>query len=193
MNIAGGAVPDVNRRKLSIAEYHQMAAAGIIGAQERVELIHGEIIKMTPIGGKHVNLVNWLNQKLVMAVGDRGIVSVQNPVLLLNDSEPEPDIVVYKPRDDFYGSDIPTSVDALLVIEVADISLRYDRGVKIPLYASYGIPEVWLVDVSAESMTLYLEPSDGSYAQVTSLKSGKPQSLIAASDIHVDLSRLFGR
>lgn len=140
-----------------------MGETGILGEDDRVELIEGEIVEMTPIGARHAACVNRLNRVLTQRLGAEGIVGVQNPIVLGEHDEPQPDVVVLRPREDFYAAAHPRAGDVLLLVEVADTSREYDRVVKLPLYARHGIPEVWLVDLSAEAVETYREPREGTY------------------------------
>jgi Uma2 family endonuclease len=153
-------------RRWTAAEYHQMGEAGILAPDERVELLDGEIIQMTPIGPAHASIVNLLDRRLQAVVQDRAIVSTQNPILLDSHSEPQPDIALLRLCEDWYRQALPTTKDILLVIEVADSSVEYDRKEKIPQYARHAIADVWLVDVSQESLTIFSKPTLGSYASV---------------------------
>src|ERR1700676_1935686 len=137
--------PWVPRRALTVAEYHRMGEAGILARDDRVELIEGQLIAMSPIGSEHSGTVNALNHCLVQAIGQRGVVAVQNPVQLDDLSEPQPDFAVLKPRDDYYRRATPRPNEVLLIIEVADSSLAYDRNVKRSLYARHDVPEFWIV------------------------------------------------
>jgi hypothetical protein len=122
--------PWVSRRPITVSEYHRMAEVGILYEDDRVELIEGHLIAMSPIGTEHAGAVNWLNRALVLAVGDAGIVSVQNPVRLSDRTEPQTDFTVLKPRPDDYRKAPARPEDVLLLIEIADSSLKYDRAVK---------------------------------------------------------------
>lgn len=159
--------PWITRRKLDVAEYHRMAEAGILGPEDRVELIEGELVETAPIGAPHASTVNTLNELLVAAVGQRGIVSVQNPVRLDDHSEPEPDFAVLHRRDHRYRARPPGPDDVLLLVEVADSSLRYDRNAKLPLYAGHGIPEVWIVDVEHRLIEVHRDPTADGYATIS--------------------------
>ena len=130
----------VTRRRFTVHEYHRMAEAGILHEDDRVELIEGELIEMAAIGTRHFTCVNGLNRFLVRSVGDEAIVSVQNPVRLDEYGEPQPDLAVIRPRD--YRESLPMPEDVLLLIEVSDTTLAYDRGVKLPMYARKGMREV---------------------------------------------------
>jgi Uma2 family endonuclease len=125
----------VPKRRFTVDEYYRMAEAGILRPDERVELIEGEIIEMAAIGSRHAAFVKRLNRMLVRGVGARGVVSVQDPVRLSELSEPEPDLAVLEYRADCYAAAHPTPADTLLIVEVADTTLGWDRGRKAPLYA----------------------------------------------------------
>ena len=181
----------LRRHRLNVDEYHRMAEAGILGPDARVELIEGEIIDMAPIGSRHAAVVRQLAHILHQNVGYQAIVSTQNPVRLDEYSEPEPDLALLRPRDDFYATAHPGPGDILLIIEVADTSLRYDREIKIPLYARHGIPEVWLVDLVNERLLRFLEPGPDGYRteeDVTGTARIHPTRL---PKIETDLSTLF--
>ncbi len=149
----------------TVDEYHKMGESGILGEDDRVELIEGELVDMPPIGSPHAGKVNRFNTLLSRAVGNKAVIALQNPVRLGKRSEPQPDIALLRPRDDFYEKSHPLPEDVLLVIEVADTTARYDREVKIPLYAAYGIPEAWLIDLRAKRVEVYLQPSKDGYRQ----------------------------
>ena len=134
--------PQARRHRLTVQQYHHMGEAGILRQDARVELIQGELIDMTPIGSKHAGKVNRLQALLARALQDRAIITVRNPLILGTESEPQPDVMVLRSREDYYESSHPRPQDVLLLIEVADTSDRYDREVKLPLYARHGIPEV---------------------------------------------------
>ena len=158
--------PWVARRALTIAEYHRMGEVGILTERDRVELIEGELVAMAPIGSEHSGTVNALTRLLVEIVGDRGVVAVQNPVQLDDLTEPEPDFAVLKPRPDYYRRATPRADDVLLLIEVADSSLAYDRAVKRSLYARHGIPEFWIVNLTAGEVEVCRTPTGDNYASV---------------------------
>lgn len=160
----------------SVDEYHRMSEAGILSEDARVELIDGEIIKMSPIGSRHVGCVNRLNTLLNRRVGQAAIVSVQNPIHIAEYSEPEPDIALLKPRADFYSQSLATADDVLLIIEVADTSVEYDRDVKLPLYARAGIPETWLANLQQDRVEAYSQPINGVYQKVRHVTRGESLS-----------------
>ncbi|MDQ6728262.1 MAG: Uma2 family endonuclease [Actinomycetota bacterium] len=130
-------------------DYHRMAAADVFGPEDRVELIDGEVVEMTPIGSRHAGCVNRLTRLLTASLGERAIVAVQNPIQVGDLSEPQPDLVLLRPRPDFYAEHHAMPPDILLVIEAAETSLRFDLERKAPLYMAGGIPEVWIVDLVA--------------------------------------------
>ena len=157
-----GAEIPLPRRALSVEDYHRMGEVGLFAPEERLELIHGDLVTMAPIGGPHLHLVNVLAQLFSMQVGRSAVVSVQNPICIPPESEPQPDIVLLRPE--CWGrAAVPTANDVLLVIEVADTTLARDREIKIPLYARHGIPEAWLFDVASASTTIYRYPSSDGY------------------------------
>ncbi len=156
---------DLQRRLFTADEYHRMAEAGVLGEDDRVELVDGEIVEMSPIGSPHAACVDRLNVLLQRLGGVQGIVRVQSPIRLNAHSEPQPDLSILRHRADFYAAAHPTPEDVLLVVEVADTSLRYDRDVKIPLYARAGIAEAWLVDLLNGSVDIFTQPSERGYQQ----------------------------
>ncbi len=154
---------NIQRKTFSTSEYHHMAEAGILREDDRIELIEGEIISMAAIGSYHAACVNRLNQLFTGILSDTVIVSVQNPVTIGDFSEPEPDIALLKPRPDFYAQGHPEPEDVLLIIEVADTSLEYDRDVKIPLYAKAGVTESWIANLGEACVDVYSDPSGWTY------------------------------
>jgi Uma2 family endonuclease len=160
------------RRRFTVDEYYRMAELGILRAGERVELIEGEIIQMEPIGSRHAGCVNRLTQLLVRLVGDDALVTIQNPVRLSDLSEPQPDVAVVRPRPDSYMTAHPGPDEVLLIIEVADTTVGFDRGTKAPLYALAAIPEYWVVDISADTLEVYREPDAVGYRDVRTYHRG---------------------
>jgi Uma2 family endonuclease len=150
------------RARLSVDQFHKMAETGIFSPESRLELIDGELIEMAPIGPRHMHLVNRLTHALVAAVGNTAIVSVQNPVALDDHTETYPDFALLRSQPDREGR-LPTKDDVLLVIEVADTSLQYDRTLKAARYAASGINEVWIVNVAERILEIYREPNNGAY------------------------------
>lgn len=162
----------VARRTFTVDEYYKMAEAGILHEDDRVELIEGEIVNMTPIGSRHMACVKKLNRLFFNRLGDEVIISIQDPLRLIGQSEPEPDVALLKPRQDFYAESPPSASDALLVIEVADTSLLYDLSIKIPLYARAGVVEVWLVDLLQRQVTTFSNPAPQGYQSVQTKRAG---------------------
>jgi Uma2 family endonuclease len=163
---------DVRRRRFTREEYHRMADAGILHEDDRVELIEGEIVLMTPIGRRHAACVAELTRLLVPAVGQRALLWPQNPITLPDESEPQPDIVLLRPRADRYLQDDAHPEDVLLLVEVADTSQRYDRLVKLPLYGRAGVPEVWIVDLPGEVIEICRRPTPTGYTHVERIGRG---------------------
>ena len=162
---------EVTRRRFTVHDYHRMGEAGILHEDDRVELIEGEIVEMAAIGTRHFACVNQLTRSLVREVGDAAIVSVQNPVRLSERLEPQPDMTVIRARD--YEGSLPGPEDVLLLIEVSDTTLAYDRNVKLPLYARAGIPEVWIVDLMGEVIERHTGPSGDGYRRVERARRGE--------------------
>lgn len=160
------------RRSFTVADYHRMAEAGILREDDRVELIEGEIVEMTPIGSRHAGCVNRLTQILSGRIEGRAVVSVQNPIRLGERSEPQPDVALLRPRPDFYAQGHPGPEDVFLLVEVAEGSAEVDRSVKIPLYARAGIPEVWLVDLPTERLEVFRRPGPQGYQDTVRLQRG---------------------
>lgn len=181
----------IKRRQITVDDYHRMGEIGLIGPDERVELIEGEMIDMAPIGSDHASIVNKLNGLLVQAVKEKGILSVQNPVRLSNRTEPEPDFAVLKPRADFYNKQLPTAVDTLLIVEVSNTSERYDREIKLPLYANHGVPEVWLISIERKTLSIYKTPIGDRYQHEQTTDAPGIIALSSLPDVSVDLSTLF--
>lgn len=161
------------KRLFTVSEYYQMAQVGIFSEDDRVELLEGEIIEMSPISSRHASCVDRLTRLFSQRVGEHAIVRVQNPVRLSEHSEPEPDLTLLKPRADFYSTAHPQPEDVLLVIEVCETSADLDRRVKLPLYAQAGIPEAWLIDVAQEQIEVYRVPSVQGYGETQTLTRGQ--------------------
>jgi Uma2 family endonuclease len=163
----------IQKHYFSVDDYYRMADAGVFPIDARVELIEGEVIEMSPIGNRHAGCVDRLNALLNRKLKDNVIVRVQSPIRLNDFSEPQPDIALLKPRDDFYASAHPTPADVLLIIEVADTTVEYDRRVKLPLYARAGIPEAWLMILPKEIIEVHSQPVNGKFQKTQRLKRGK--------------------
>jgi Uma2 family endonuclease len=180
------------RYRFCVDDYHRMAEAGILNEDSAVELIEGEIVQMSPIGAPHLWCVATLTQLLAPAVMGDAIVSVQNPIRIDEHSEPEPDIALVLPSAAAHRDRPPSPEDVLLVIEVADSSLRYDREVKVPLYSRAGIPEVWLIDLTSNTVFRYVEPRTGTYRRVELYQQGDVLSPSALPSETISVGDLFG-
>lgn len=181
----------IRRHRYTVDDFHRMGETGILRQDDRVELIQGEIVDMAPIGTLHAATVKRLSKTLISAIGDRAIVSIQDPIVLSDFSEPLPDIALLRYKNDYYASGHPHVEDILLVIEVADSSLRYDREIKLPLYASHGIPHAWLVDLENKCLTAYSQPQTGLYGRCGPATARNHVELPGVPGVHVDLSMLF--
>lgn len=182
----------IARRHFNVTEYYRMAMAGVFSEDDRVELLEGEIIEMNPIGSRHAACVGRLTKYLERLAGDHVIVWVQNPVQVNNYSEPLPDVTLLKPRDDFYAHANPQPTDVLLIIEVADSSVEYDRDIKIPLYAEADIPEVWLVNLPKETIEIYAQPSDGVYQEIRVVQRGESLTSTSIPSLVIDADVVLG-
>jgi len=168
-----------------------MGEAGVFPPDARVELSEGEVVNMAPIGSAHAGTVKKLNRLLIDALGGKAIVSVQDPVRFGDDSELQPDLAVLRPRRDAYTDSHPSASDVLLIGEVADTSLEFDRSTKIPLYARHGIPEVWLVDLVNRLLSIHREPRDGIYRNVQTTGTPGAVELSQLPGVTIDLSGLL--
>jgi len=178
------------RHRLSVDDFHKLGEAGILDEDSRVELIEGELFDMPPIGVPHMQVVNRLNRLLVLAVGDQGIVSVQNPVTLPPHSEPQADVTILKPG---WAVSVatPTPDDVLLLVEVADTTLSYDRGRKLRLYARAGLREVWIVDVQGRKVESYRDPTAQGYGHRAEHRPGEAISPLTLPLVTLAIAELF--
>jgi len=171
---------EISRRLFTVHDYHRMVDAGILSEDDRVELIHGEILAMSPIGPRHNAAILRATQSLVRIVGDRAIVGVQGSVRLDEYDEPQPDLYLLRPKKDFYASGHAGPADILLIIEVADSSLEYDQGIKMHLYAETHVPEYWVSDIRSERVIAYSDRQEDTYRSIREFRRGqmlKPQLL----------------
>ena len=182
----------VTRRRFTVDEYYRMAEAGILHADDRVELIAGEIVQMSPIGSPHAACVDRFTRVFGLQLGDRVILRVQGPVRLSPDSEPEPDIALLRPRPDFYAAGHPGPADVYLIVEVADTTLRYDRDVKVPLYAAAGIPEVWIADLTGDAVRAFREPGPDAYRQAAVYRRGDALVPVAFPQLSIRVEEILG-
>jgi len=183
--------PAIVRRKITVEEYEVMYEAGVFKPDERLELINGEILKVAPMNAPHISYVIRLSRIFTERLTKRAIVSTQLPIVINEESEPEPDISILRWRSDDYFSGKPKAQDVYLLIEVASASLLFDRRVKLPLYARVGVPEVWIVNVQARQLEVYRTPKGEDYAERQILQPTDRISLLAFPDVEIPLSEVF--
>jgi Uma2 family endonuclease len=179
------------RRLFTVEEYHRMAEAGIFEPDERVELIEGEILQMAPIGPRHAGCVINATELFVARLRGRALISPQNPVVIRPRSEPQPDLLLLRPREVSYSHELPAAQDVLLAVEVADTTVRFDRLVKSRLYARAGIAEFWLLLPVDRVVEIHREPGAGGYAGVTLHGSGQTVSPLAFPDVGFSVADFF--
>jgi|SRR5579859_1184832 len=177
--------------RITVDQYEHMVQAGVFAEDERIELIEGQILNMSPIGSAHSGQVKRLNRILAKQVADLALISIQDPIRLPQ-SEPQPDLALLKPRDDFYASAHPTARDVLLVVEVADTSADYDRNEKIPLYGRSGIAEAWLIDLANRSIEVYRGPGRAGFAEKKTYAHGDELAPVALPEIHLAVAEILG-
>jgi Uma2 family endonuclease len=183
----------LTRYRFTVEEYHRMGDAGILPEDNRLELINGDIVVREPIGAYHAGTVVRLNRLWTSHVGNRAMVSIQNPVQFpREDTELQPDVMLLRPREDFYTTAHPQAGDVLLLIEVADTTLRLDRHIKIPLDARVGVREVWLVDLTTAQVEVHREPRGDRYRDVRVLARGERVAPEAFPDLSLEVSELIG-
>ncbi len=182
----------IERYRFTVDDYYRMLAAGILTEDSRVELIEGEVIAMAPIGSRHAGCINRIVHVLSPQLADRAILSIQNPIRLSPYTEPQPDVALLRPREDFYASGHPGPRDVLLVVEVAETSGDYDRRVKVPLYGRAGIPEAWVVDLGAGVVEVYRGPGRRGYRQAERHGRGSVLSPQACPDVRLAVDEILG-
>jgi Uma2 family endonuclease len=179
------------RRRFTRAEYYRMAEVGILRPHDRVELIKGEIVEMSPIGRRHKAFVANLGELLILRLASRALVHVQSGVVLADDTEPEPDVAVLRRRAVPYKEREAHAEDVLLLIEVAESSLAYDRSTKQRLYAEARIPEYWVVDCAAEAVEVHRDPAPEGYREVRRLTGPATLALFAFPDVQITTAEIF--
>jgi Uma2 family endonuclease len=182
----------ISKYYFSVAEFERMGEAGVFTRDARLELIEGEIIEISPIGSRHAACVKFLSRFLNRTVGDIALVSTQDPIRLNDFSEPEPDLALLRLRDDFYRDAHPVPADVLLIIEVADTTLAYDRQVKTPLYAKAGIAEVWIVNLTEEQVEIYTGLANGTYQRIVNFRRGEEARAQTIAGLAVGVADLLG-
>ena len=179
-------------RRFTVEEYQRIAEVGILTDEDRVELIDGEIVEMTPIGARHAWCVLFLNEFFVKHLADRALVSPQGPLRLGRNTQLQPDLALLRPPRDAYRKTVPASADVLLVIEVADTSLERDRAIKLPRYAALDIREVWIVDVEGQAVEVSRAPSPSGYRDAQRVALDGFVSPAAFPDLRVSVAELLG-
>jgi Uma2 family endonuclease len=178
--------------KFTVKDYHKMAELGILNPDERLELIDGDIYKMSPIGRRHAAYVNLLSRFFLESFSlSQAVIQIQNPIVLNDLSEPEPDVSLLKPREDQYFSGLPQAADVYLVVEVAESSLESDRTEKLPRYAAASIPEVWLINALTHQLECYRHPENGRYREYQTLERGDSLRLVSFPDLLIHLDSLL--
>ncbi len=183
---------DLMFHRFTVEEYHKLAEVNILHEDDRVELIEGRIIEMTPIGSWHAACVKRLIDLFAERLKKRSIIGAQDPIDLNKQTEPEPDIAILKRRSDFYAERHPVPDDILLIIEVADTSIDYDKTIKIPLYAKSNIKEVWLVNLLENTVEVYIDPSPEGYKRIMQYQNNQTISPKSFPDIVVKVSEILG-
>lgn len=180
------------RHRFTRADYQRMAKVGILAEDDRVELLNGEITVMSPIGSQHSAVVRFLISFFSAHVGERALVDVQNPLALDDENEPQPDLMILRPRDDYYRSGHPEAKDVILLIEVTESSLDVDRGEKLRLYAQAGIHEYWVVDLKRRVLIVHLDPKDEEYTAVQQHEGDARVAPRTLPDVELVIGPLFG-
>lgn len=181
----------VPRHRLTVKDYHRLGEAGILGEDDRVELLEGQLVDMSPIGPRHALAIDALAELLITAVARRASVRVQNPVVLDDESEPQPDLAVVQRPWRGYPEQHPPPDDVLLLIEVADSSLDTDKGAKLELYARAGIREFWIVDLTTDCVIVHRMPNGGRYDLITRVESSAALDVQALPDVTFPAASLF--
>lgn len=182
---------ELPRRRFTREEYHRMGELGILRREERVELIEGEIMQMSPIGQRHVVCLGELTRRLLFGAGDRAVLWPQSPVRLPWETEPQPDIVLVRPGPERYLTRQAHPDDVLLLVEIADTSYRYDRRVKLPLYARADVREVWIVDLAHDAVEVHRRPHPAGYESFERVEAGGRIAPIAFPDVVITVDTLL--
>ena len=182
----------LQRYRFTVDQYQELGRAGIISDECRVELIDGEIIEMSPIGAGHMYSVAYLTAAFIRGLGDRAVLWPQNALRLGQYLQPQPDIVLLRPPLERYRAIVPRMEDALLVVEVADSSLRYDREVKLPRYAATGVPELWIVNLPGGAVEAYRDPTSGGYRTRSQFLRGDAIAPAAFPDLRLPVAAILG-
>ena len=183
---------ELKRRRFTVEEYHRMGEAGILTADDRVELLNGEIVEMAPVGPRHASITDRLNALFTSRLADRVIVRVGGPIVLASeDSEPQPDLTLLRPRADFYGTSHPAPPDVILTVEVMDMTADRDRRLKLPLYGREALAEVWLVDSQVDHVEVY-RPTAARSRAPSIVRCGERVTIGAFPDVFFAVNDIFG-
>ena len=183
---------EVTKKLFTVDEFYRIAEAGIFTEDDRVELIDGEIIEMSPVGNLHIACVHRATTFFTEAFGRRAIVSIQSPLRLSKYTEPLPDVIVLKPVADFYASRKCSPADVLFLVEVSDTTLRYDKNIKLPRYAAAGVAEVWIEDLKNELLLVYRNPAEKGFGTSLVLHRGDSISPLAFPKVTFKVDDLLG-
>lgn len=184
--------PTYSRFPISVDMYHLMAERGVFAPDDRVELIEGELFEMSPIGNLHARCVKFLNDYLITLLTGRYVVGVQDPIVLNDKSEPQPDLSILDYRADFYKDETPRAKNVVLVIEVAETSVTFDKNVKFRRYAAAGISEAWLIDLTGESVEVHSQPKDNGYGTIKIYQRGENAVSEAIPSINLPVDDILG-
>ena len=187
--------PEARRRRFTRGDFYAMGRAGILDHRERLELIDGEIFVRSPIGKWHAACVDWIMEAFFASgrLAGRARVRVQNPLAESEHSEPQPDLMLLAERSDRYAGGHPAPEEVLLLVEVADSTLAFDRRTKIPLYGADGVREVWLVDLVHERIEVYSDPAPGGYRVTRRVGRGEKVAPTAIPDLELEVDRIIPR
>jgi Uma2 family endonuclease len=185
------AFPQPKHLRFTVDEYYQMYETGILKYYERAEIIDGELIEKMSIGDFHASVVDFLTKFFIKNVPDEILVRVQNPVRLSNFDEPEPDLALAD-LTKYDGKRHPRPAEVLLIVEVSDTTLSYDRRTKIPLYAEAEIPEVWLVNLTNQTVQVYTKPVQGAFSFVRLLNRGEIVESETVPNLKLEVDKIFG-
>ena len=183
---------EVRRKRFTVDEYYRMAEVGILDPDDRVELIEGEIIQMSPIGDRHAGCVNRATDLFTQLFRGKAVVTVQNPIRLNKYNEPQPDLTLCKWRADFYSSSHPRPEDILLALEVADTTLKKDLKLKLPIYARLGITELWIEDLRHDHLLVFRDPEGSTYKTHLAFSRGGALHVLAFPDTPIKVEQLLG-
>lgn len=181
----------IMKHRLTVDEYYRMAEVGVLAPDARVELIDGEIVDMPPMGPRHGGTADLLNYRFMKAVGDAAMVSSQRTLILGKYDAPEPDLMLLRPRADFYRRSHPTPDEILLVLEISDSTWRYDREIKAPLYARHGVSDLWIVNLRKQELHCFRGPRGGEFAEVVTITNPEFVPVLSLGNVSVDMTGLF--